>query len=174
MGERGRNFRNFGGMLCRGTRAAAIASAALTTSAVLPVVTPVWSTAGAAAVASVLLASTHARADEAIAGDMWVGNALFTIDDLDLLEEVCELTPEQQGYAKELLKGVRLKSRGVRKRWERSWEDMSEQASIESQLADGSLYASDPARAAQLATRLTDIEAQWFEAMERLESLSNG
>jgi ABC transport system ATP-binding/permease protein len=50
----------------------------------------------------------------------------------------------------------------------------SEQASIESQLADGSLYASDPARAAQLATRLTDIEAQWFEAMERLESLSNG
>lgn len=50
----------------------------------------------------------------------------------------------------------------------------SEQASIESQLADGSLYASAPARAAQLATRLTDIEAQWFEAMERLESLSNG
>jgi hypothetical protein len=131
MGERGRNFRNFGGKLCRSTRAAAIASAALTTSAVLPVVTPVWSTAGVAAVASVLLASTHAHADEAIAGDMWVGNALFTIDDLDLLEEVCELTPEQQGYAKELLKGVRLKSRGVRKRWERSWEDMSEQASID-------------------------------------------
>ncbi len=49
-----------------------------------------------------------------------------------------------------------------------------EQAGVESQLADGSLYASDPARAAQLATRLTDIEAEWFEAMERLESLSNG
>ena len=50
----------------------------------------------------------------------------------------------------------------------------SEQASIEGQLADGSLYASEPVRAAQLAVRLTDIEAEWFEAMERLESLSNG
>lgn len=49
-----------------------------------------------------------------------------------------------------------------------------EQAEVEGQLADGSLYTSDPARAAQLATRLTDIEAEWFEAMERLESLSNG
>ena len=49
-----------------------------------------------------------------------------------------------------------------------------EQADIEALLADGSLFASDPTRAGGLATRLTDIEAEWFEAMERLESLSNG
>jgi ATP-binding cassette subfamily F protein uup len=49
-----------------------------------------------------------------------------------------------------------------------------EQADIEALLADGRLFASDPTRAAGLATRLTDIEAEWFEAMERLESLSNG
>lgn len=84
-----------------------------------------------ALVGGVALTSHRALAQEAIAGDMWVGNTLFTIDDIDLLEEACELTPDQLVYAKELLKNVRLKSRGVRKRWERSWEDMSEQANIE-------------------------------------------
>lgn len=59
---------------------------------------------------------------------MWVGNALFTIDDIDLLEDVCSMTPDQTELAKELLKGVRLKSRGVRKRWERAFEDIREKA----------------------------------------------
>jgi len=49
-----------------------------------------------------------------------------------------------------------------------------EQAQTQQLLADGSLYASDPPRATQLAKRLTDIEAEWFEAMERLESLNSG
>jgi ABC transport system ATP-binding/permease protein len=49
-----------------------------------------------------------------------------------------------------------------------------EQAETERLLADGTLYASDPPRATQLAARLTDIEALWFEAMERLESLNSG
>ncbi|TNF63988.1 MAG: ATP-binding cassette domain-containing protein [Burkholderiales bacterium] len=49
-----------------------------------------------------------------------------------------------------------------------------EQARTEQMLADGSLYVSDPARAAQLAARLADIESEWFEALERLEFLGNG
>ena len=46
-----------------------------------------------------------------------------------------------------------------------------EQASLEAQLADGSLYASDPPRAAQLAARLVAVEEQWMAAMERLQVL---
>ncbi|MEZ5644811.1 MAG: ATP-binding cassette domain-containing protein [Burkholderiaceae bacterium] len=49
-----------------------------------------------------------------------------------------------------------------------------EQTETEQLRADGSLYVSEPARAAQLSTRLADIEAEWFEAMERLEMLSGG
>ncbi|MEX1168012.1 MAG: ATP-binding cassette domain-containing protein, partial [Hydrogenophaga sp.] len=47
----------------------------------------------------------------------------------------------------------------------------SEQASVEQQLGGGALYASDPARAAQLGTRHAEIEAEWLKAMERLEAL---
>ena len=46
-----------------------------------------------------------------------------------------------------------------------------EQAEIERSLADGKLYASDPPRAAQLATRLVEVEEQWLSAMERLQAL---
>ena len=46
-----------------------------------------------------------------------------------------------------------------------------EQAEIERSLADGALYASDPPRAAQLATRLVEVEEQWLSAMERLQAL---
>ena len=46
-----------------------------------------------------------------------------------------------------------------------------EQAELEKALADGSLYASDPPRAAQLASRLMAVEEQWMTAMERLETL---
>ncbi|HMN94772.1 MAG TPA: ATP-binding cassette domain-containing protein [Hydrogenophaga sp.] len=49
-----------------------------------------------------------------------------------------------------------------------------EQMATEALLADGRLYATDPPRAAQLAARLADIEGEWFEAMERLETLSSG
>jgi Spy/CpxP family protein refolding chaperone len=83
----------------------------------------------AVAAGVVTLASPRtAHAQESIAGDMWTGNALFTIDDVDLLEDVCSLSAEQTELAKELLKGVRLKNRGIRKRWERTWEDMREKA----------------------------------------------
>ena len=47
----------------------------------------------------------------------------------------------------------------------------TEQAELEKALADGSLYASDPPRAAQLASRLMEVEEQWMAAMERLETL---
>lgn len=48
----------------------------------------------------------------------------------------------------------------------------TEQAEVERQLADGTLYASEPAKAAQLGTRHAEIEQAWLEAVERMESLS--
>ena len=48
----------------------------------------------------------------------------------------------------------------------------AEQMEVEKQLDGGALYASDPARAAQLGARYAEIENEWLEAMERLEALS--
>ncbi|TWG89174.1 ATP-binding cassette subfamily F protein uup [Cupriavidus gilardii J11] len=47
----------------------------------------------------------------------------------------------------------------------------SEQKTIGGQLEDGSLYASDPPRAAQLAARFDEIELELLEALERWEVL---
>ena len=47
----------------------------------------------------------------------------------------------------------------------------AEQKAIDSSLADGSLYASDPARAAALATRHAEIESELMDALERWETL---
>jgi len=47
----------------------------------------------------------------------------------------------------------------------------TEQTELEKALADGKLYVSDPPRAAQMATRLIEVEEQWMAAMERLEAL---
>jgi ATP-binding cassette subfamily F protein uup len=47
----------------------------------------------------------------------------------------------------------------------------TEQAEINQVLNGGALYASDPARAAQLGKRLADIEMDWLQAMERWEAL---
>ncbi len=47
----------------------------------------------------------------------------------------------------------------------------TEQAALEKALSDGTLYASDPALAAQKAARLMSVEEQWTAAMERLEAL---
>ncbi len=47
----------------------------------------------------------------------------------------------------------------------------AEQLTLEAALADGSLYASDPARAAQMAARLVEVEELWLAAMERLQDL---
>ncbi len=47
----------------------------------------------------------------------------------------------------------------------------AEQKAIDDSLADGSLYASDPARAAALATRHGEIEAELMQALERWEAL---
>ena len=49
----------------------------------------------------------------------------------------------------------------------------AEQATLEAALADGSLYGSDPALAAQKAQRLVDVEEEWIVAMERLEQLQD-
>ena len=49
----------------------------------------------------------------------------------------------------------------------------AEQADLEAALADGSLYASDPALAAQKAQRLVEVEEEWMAAMERLEALQH-
>ena len=47
----------------------------------------------------------------------------------------------------------------------------AEQAELDQQLNNGRLFSADPARAAQLAARHAQVEAQWLEAMERLETL---
>ena len=47
----------------------------------------------------------------------------------------------------------------------------AEQASISSHLADGTLYASDNAKAMQLAQRNTAIETELLETLERWEAL---
>jgi ATP-binding cassette subfamily F protein uup len=47
----------------------------------------------------------------------------------------------------------------------------TEQTQLEKALGDGSLYASDPPRAAQMAARLLEVEVQWIAAMERLQVL---
>ena len=47
----------------------------------------------------------------------------------------------------------------------------AEQKSIDESLADGSLYVSDPVRAAALAKRHGDIEVELMEALERWETL---
>ncbi len=47
----------------------------------------------------------------------------------------------------------------------------TEQTSITGQLADGSLYANDPPKAAQLAARHDEIEMELLEALERWEIL---
>ena len=49
-----------------------------------------------------------------------------------------------------------------------------EQADIDAALADGTLYGSDPARAAALATRHAEIEAALMAALERWEILGAG
>ncbi len=47
----------------------------------------------------------------------------------------------------------------------------AEQADIDSQLASGDLYATDPARATELARRHAEVEEAWMAAAERLEEL---
>ncbi|WP_423192210.1 ATP-binding cassette domain-containing protein [Cupriavidus sp. H18C2] len=47
----------------------------------------------------------------------------------------------------------------------------AEQKMLADQLADGTLYATDPARAAELATRHDEIEMELLEALERWEVL---
>ena len=48
----------------------------------------------------------------------------------------------------------------------------TEQAALRAQLADGSLYASDPARATALSQRDAEIEQALLQALERWEALS--
>ncbi|MFM9879730.1 MAG: ATP-binding cassette domain-containing protein [Burkholderiaceae bacterium] len=52
-----------------------------------------------------------------------------------------------------------------------AWE--TEQASIRASLADGSLYASQPQRAAELQQRESEIDAALLQALERWEALAS-
>ena len=47
-----------------------------------------------------------------------------------------------------------------------------EQRTIDSLLANGQLYASDPAQAAKLSTRHAQIDDELLAALERLDALS--
>jgi ATP-binding cassette subfamily F protein uup len=48
----------------------------------------------------------------------------------------------------------------------------AEQAAIDAELADGTVFITDPARAAALSTRHAEVEEAWMAAMERHEALS--
>jgi ABC transport system ATP-binding/permease protein len=48
----------------------------------------------------------------------------------------------------------------------------AEQAALSAELGDGSLYGTQPARAAELAERLVAVEEEWLAALERQETLS--
>lgn len=48
----------------------------------------------------------------------------------------------------------------------------AEQAAIDAELADGTVFTTDPARAAALSTRHAEVEEAWMAAMERHEALS--
>ncbi len=48
----------------------------------------------------------------------------------------------------------------------------SEQEQLELKLSDPGIYSDDPKLAADMASRLMAVEAEWMEAMERLEALS--
>lgn len=48
----------------------------------------------------------------------------------------------------------------------------AEQATLSAELGDGSLYGSQPARAAELAERLVAVEEEWLAALERQEALT--
>ncbi len=48
----------------------------------------------------------------------------------------------------------------------------AEQAALSAELGDGSLYGSQPARAAELAERLVAVEEEWLAALERQEALN--
>jgi ATP-binding cassette subfamily F protein uup len=48
----------------------------------------------------------------------------------------------------------------------------AEQKAIDEALADGSLFTTDPTRAAEMATRHAEIESALMEALERWETLS--
>ena len=49
----------------------------------------------------------------------------------------------------------------------------SQQKAIEQELYDGSLYASNPKRAAELTARNTKIDEELMEALQRWETLSS-
>jgi ABC transport system ATP-binding/permease protein len=48
----------------------------------------------------------------------------------------------------------------------------AEQTQLQNALADGQLYVQEPARAAQMAQRLNEVEEAWLAAMEQLQALS--
>ncbi len=47
----------------------------------------------------------------------------------------------------------------------------SEQAALSAELGDGSLYGTNPARAAEVSQRLVAVEEEWLAALERQEAL---
>jgi hypothetical protein len=49
----------------------------------------------------------------------------------------------------------------------------AEQESLERALSAPTIYADDPARAAELGARLMAVESEWAEAMERLDALQH-
>jgi ABC transport system ATP-binding/permease protein len=47
----------------------------------------------------------------------------------------------------------------------------AEQAALSAELGEGSLYGTNPARAADVSQRLVAVEEEWLAALERQEAL---
>jgi|GEM_PF-2293983 len=75
------------------------------------------------AVVVMAIAAPWARAQETISDQVWLGSALFTIEDLENLTEAAKLTQDQQDAALELMRGGMARARTMALRNYRGADD---------------------------------------------------
>ncbi|MFO0832396.1 MAG: hypothetical protein U0637_11235 [Phycisphaerales bacterium] len=68
-------------------------------------------------------AASRAQEVESVAGDVWLGSSLFTVEDLENLDEACRLKPEQKEASLELMRGAMARARTMSLRYYRGWMD---------------------------------------------------
>ena len=86
-----------------------------------------WSVRACAAVVcgviEVMAPSARAQEVEAVAGDVWLGGSLFTVEDLENLDDACGLKPEQKEAGLELMRGAMARARTMSLKYYRGWQD---------------------------------------------------
>ncbi len=60
---------------------------------------------------------------ESVAGDIWLGGSLFTVEDLENLDDAVKLKPEQKDAALELMRGAMARARTMSLKYYRGWND---------------------------------------------------